>query len=49
MRLKITISGDQARRFQEIREEIEKETGHDVTRPRVISELMQDWDGRGSR
>jgi len=49
MRIPVTLRGDQARRFIEIKEEIEEDTGHDVSRPRVVSELMQDWDGRDTR
>jgi hypothetical protein len=49
MKLPVTLRGDQARRFMEIKEEIEDDTGHEVSRPRVVSELMQDWDGRNTR
>ncbi|WP_336001447.1 hypothetical protein [Halorientalis halophila] len=48
-RLTFTLHGDQADRFEEIQEEIEETTGHSVTRPRVISEMMEEWSGTDSR
>lgn len=42
-KLNFTLRGGQADRFEQIKEQVEEETGHEVTRPRVISEMMQEW------
>lgn len=48
-RLGLTLRGEMAERFEEIKEEIEEETGHEVKRTRVVSEMMRDWNGRHCR
>ncbi|MFD1588711.1 hypothetical protein ACFR9U_17165 [Halorientalis brevis] len=45
-RLPVVLRGEMADRFLEIKEEIEAETGHEVNRTRVVSEMMRDWGGR---
>lgn len=40
MRLDVTLRNDRARQFQRLKEEIEQERGHEVTRVEVLGILM---------
>jgi len=39
----ITASGGRARRFREIRDELEAELGYEPSRPEVLGRLMEYW------
>lgn len=41
----IKLHGGQARRFRELREDLEEELGYTPTRPRVIGHLLEHYDG----
>lgn len=39
----LTLCGGQARRFREIRDELEEQLGYEPTKPQVIGRLMEKW------
>lgn len=38
-----TLSGGRARRFREIRDELEQELGYEPSKPEVIGRLYEKW------
>jgi hypothetical protein len=41
----IALYGGQAERFRELRDELEDELGYEPSRPRVVSHLLEYYDG----
>jgi len=41
----IKLHGGQARRFRELRDELEDQLGYEPTKPRVFGHLLEHYDG----
>jgi len=41
----LKLHGGQARRFRELREELEEELGYTPTKPRVVGHLLEHYGG----
>ena len=42
----IHLHGGRARKFREIKESIEDDLGYSVSKPRVVDELLEDYNGK---
>lgn len=48
MPIRITLYGSKADRFQEIKEQLEKGAGYELSRPEVVGRLMEEHEGSKS-
>jgi len=41
----VHLHGGRARKFREVKQSLEEELGYEVSKPRVVDELLENYDG----